>query len=255
MRLLPRELDKLVLHQAGAVAQKRYARGLLLNYTESVSLIASLILEWIRDGERVGVLMGKGKKILGFSDVMSGVADMVAEVQVEGTFPDGTKLVTVHHPICSEKGDPKLALYGSGLKSARGKRDTKNSVGEHPGEELLSKGEIELNAGRKAIELDVVNMGDRPVQVGSHYPFFETNADLEFDRQQAFGKRLDIPSGTAVRFEPGEKKRVSLIDFAGQKVIYGGNALIMGKADAKRQPGILKKSRKAGFRHRNQDRA
>ena len=118
MRLSPKEIDKLVLHNAGFVAQKRYARGLKLNYPEATALIAAQLLEFIRDGERVAVLMDKGKQLLGLDDVMAGVAEMVDEVQVEGTFPDGTKLVTVHQPICRERGDAELALYGSGLVRA-----------------------------------------------------------------------------------------------------------------------------------------
>ncbi|MEO1962002.1 MAG: urease subunit gamma [Paracoccus sp. (in: a-proteobacteria)] len=102
MRLSPRDIDKLVLHNAGFVAQKRYARGLLLNYPEATALIAAQLLEFIRDGESVAVLMDKGKQLLGIEEVMPGVPDMVHEVQVEGTFPDGTKLVTVHHPIRQE---------------------------------------------------------------------------------------------------------------------------------------------------------
>ena len=99
MKLTPREIDKLMLHNAGFLAQKRYARGLALNYPETVALLAAQILEFIRDGDRVADLMDKGKRILGLADVMPGVASMVDEVQVEGTFPDGTKLVTVHDPI------------------------------------------------------------------------------------------------------------------------------------------------------------
>ena len=102
MRLSPREIDKLVLHNAGFVAQKRYARGLLLNYPETTALIAAQLLEFIREGESVAALMDKGKKLLGSAEVMAGVPEMVGEVQVEGTFPDGTKLVTVHQPICRE---------------------------------------------------------------------------------------------------------------------------------------------------------
>ena len=109
MHLAPKDLDKLILHQAGFVAQKRYARGLLLNYPEALALIATQLLEFIRDGERVAALMNKGKQLLGFADVLPGVAELLAEVQIEGTFPDGTKLVTVHHPICREAGDPALA--------------------------------------------------------------------------------------------------------------------------------------------------
>ena len=99
MHLTPREIDKLFLHQAGVLAQKRLARGLRLNHPEAVALIATQLLEFIRDGRTVAELMDLGRQLLGRDDVMLGVADLIEEVQVEGTFPDGTKLVTVHHPI------------------------------------------------------------------------------------------------------------------------------------------------------------
>src|SRR5215203_122498 len=113
MHLTPRDIDKLILHGAGALAQKRLARGLRLNYPEAVALIATQLLELIRDGHSVADLMDLGRQMLGREDVLEGVADMIDEVQVEGTFPDGTKLVTVHHPIVAEQGDLSLALYGS----------------------------------------------------------------------------------------------------------------------------------------------
>ena len=99
MHLSPREIDKLMLHQAGVVAQKRLARGLRLNYPESVALISAQLLEFIREGRRVAQLMELGRRFLGRRQVMAGVPEMIAEVQVEGTFPDGTKLVTIHDPI------------------------------------------------------------------------------------------------------------------------------------------------------------
>src|SRR5215210_4581032 len=105
MHLTPRDIDKLILHQAGFLAQKRLARGVRLNYPEAVALIATQLLEFIRDGRSVSELMELGRKFLGRNQVMSGVSEMVGEVQVEGTFPDGTKLVTVHHPIANEQGD------------------------------------------------------------------------------------------------------------------------------------------------------
>jgi urease subunit beta len=104
-----------------------------------------------------------------------------------------------------------------------------------PGEYRLSKEEIEINAGRKTLDLLVTNDGDRPVQVGSHFHFFEVNRGLKFQRELAFGMRLDIPSGTAVRFEPGEQKPVVLTEIAGLRQVYGFNGLTMGVA----KPGKL----------------
>ena len=104
MHLTPHEVDKLALHQAGFLAQKRLARGLRLNYPEAVALVATQILEFIRDGRLVAELMDLGRRLLGRADVMEDVPEMIDEVQVEGTFPDGTKLVTVHNPIVAEHG-------------------------------------------------------------------------------------------------------------------------------------------------------
>ena len=101
-----------------------------------------------------------------------------------------------------------------------------------PGEIITAPGDIELNAGRDRISLSVANTGDRPVQVGSHYHFFETNQALRFDREQARGYRLDIPAGTAVRFEPGQSRTVDLVPYAGAREVYGFNAQIMGPLDS-----------------------
>jgi urease subunit gamma/beta len=231
MHLTPREIDKLVLHQAGVLAQKRLARGLRLNYVEATALIATQLLEFIRDGRSVAELMDLGRRLLGSMDVLDGVSEMIDDVQVEGTFPDGTKLVTVHHPIVAEHGDITLALYGSFLE-----RVHSASVGQPaaplagtPGAVLVHDGgPIVINEGRTTVQLQVSNRGDRPIQVGSHYPFIETNRALLFDRRAAYGMRLDIPAGTAVRFEPGETKTVTLVALAGARIVRGGNAWASG---------------------------
>jgi urease subunit beta len=98
-----------------------------------------------------------------------------------------------------------------------------------PGEIQTAPGEIELNAGRKTIVVSVANTGDRPVQVGSHYHFYETNEALAFDRPKAYGFRLNIPAGTAVRFEPGQSRTVELVELAGDRVVYGFLGKVMGK--------------------------
>ena len=100
-----------------------------------------------------------------------------------------------------------------------------------PGEIMVASGDIELNAGRPTVTLLVENTGDRPVQVGSHYHFYETNAALRFDREKARGCRLDIPAGTAVRFEPGQAREVTLIPYAGSREVYGFNAKVNGKLE------------------------
>ena len=247
MHLSPRELDKLTLHQAGSLAQKRLARGVRLNHPEAVALIATVLLELIRDGRSVAELMNVGRKLLGRNQVMPGVPEMIYDVQVEGTFPDGSKLVTVHHPIASEDGDLALALHGSflpvpELSAFKPLPDSGEVGGVAPVE-----GEIELNAGRDTVSLPITNLGDRPIQVGSHYHFIETNASLRFDRAKAYGKRLDIPAGTAVRFEPGETKTVKLVEIGGKKVIRGGNNLANGKVSAVGKKAALKRMKQKRF--------
>jgi urease subunit gamma/beta len=148
---------------------------------------------------------------------------MVVEVQVEGTFPDGTKLVTVHRPIALETVDLSLALYGSFLPVPSDKpfAEAMSQPQPTPGEILVADGIIAINQGRDAIELVVKSVGDRPIQVGSHFPFSETNRALVFDRALAAGRRLDIPAGAAVRFEPGDEKTVRLVRTAGSQPSTG----------------------------------
>lgn len=312
MRLSPREREKLELHAAGALAQKRLARGLRLNHPEAVALIAAQVLEFIRDGRPVAELMDLGRRLLGrnqvclnfifnsfliplflfynpsfftfkltrnfisYSDslfiftnrverrvkdyltamgensahtvrecdaqVMDGVAELIDEVQVEGTFPDGTKLVTVHSPIALMDGDMELALYGSFLPVPERKSaplEIANKAHELPASQMpgveVGSGEgigailpsqepdIVLNPGREICRVKVTSLCDRPIQVrhslvckqrmnlnpksnyqhgqvGSHYHFSEVNPQLQFDRVMAYGKRLNIPAGTAVRY-------------------------------------------------------
>lgn len=249
MHLSPRDLDKLLLHNAGFLAQKRLARGLRLNYPEAVALVATQLLEFIREGRRVSELMDLGRQFLGRNQVMPGVPAMIAEVQVEGTFPDGTKLVTVHHPIASEHGDLSLALHGSFLPVPDLSLFKPLPDEVEAGAYEIQEGELELNVGRETATIAVTNLGDRPVQVGSHYHFIETNASLKFDRGLAYGKRLDIPAGTAVRFEPGETKTVKLVEIAGKKVIRGGNNLCDGPVSPENQKAALIRVKSGGFAH------
>src|SRR5215210_6777560 len=193
MQLTPREKDKLLIAMAAVVARRRLERGVQLNYPEAVALVTDFVVEGARDGRSVAELMDAGAGVLSADQVMDGVAEMIHDVQVEATFPDGTKLVTVHRPIRGEH---------AGLK---------------PGEVVTREGDLVLNEGREAVTLTVANTGDRPIQVGSHYHFFETNPALRFDRKKARGMRLDIAAGTAVRFEPG------------QRVIYGFRGEVQGK--------------------------
>jgi urease subunit gamma/beta len=205
MNLTPREKDKLLISMAAMVARRRLERGVKLNHPEAIALISDAVIEGARDGKSVAQLMEFGATVLAADQVMEGIAEMIHDVQVEATFPDGTKLVTVHEPI-----------RGAHAKHA-------------PGEIVSEEGEIELNRGRKTLTIKVANKGDRPIQVGSHYHFSETNGALEFDRAKARGMRLAIPSGTAVRFEPGQTREVTLVPLAGKRTVYGFRQDVMGK--------------------------
>ena len=214
MNLTPREKDKLLLFTASLLARQRKERGVKLNYPEAVAYISAEILEGARDGKSVAEMMEYGRQLLKEDDVMSGVSEMITDSQVEATFLDGTKLVTVHNPIQQIES----SVDGTGEREML-----------IPGEILvdLSK-EIEINVNREKINIVVSNHGDRPIQVGSHYHFFETNRALSFERKETKGFRLNIPSGTAVRFEPGQEREVELVKFSGKNEIYGFNAKVMG---------------------------
>jgi urease subunit gamma/beta len=207
MFLTNREQEKLMLYTASKLALERKSRGLKLNFPEATAILSSYIIEGARDGKSVAQLMVDATKVLKEDEVMEGVASMMHMVQVEATFDDGTKLVTVHNPIPYSK------------------------TSMIPGEYLVDEGEIELNANKEIITIEVENKGDRPVQIGSHYHFFEVNSALAFDRNQAYGKRLDIAAGTSVRFEPGSSKKINLIDFGGRRYVSGFNGLVEGFLD------------------------
>lgn len=204
MHITPREQEKLMIVVAADVARRRHQRGVKLNHPEAVALITAELMEGARDGRGVAELMSYGTTILTEDDVMEGVSGMVATIQVEVTFPDGTKLISVEHPIRA---------------GASGNASDKGSA--QPGELILNDEPIVINEGLSTLTLRVENTGDRPVQVGSHYHFAETNSALTFDRDKAVGYRLDIPAGTAARFEPGDAREVNLVAYGGARAVYG----------------------------------
>lgn len=220
MHLTAREKDKLLIAMAAIVARRRLERGIKLNYPEAVALITDAVVEGARDGRSVAELMEAGAHVVRPEQVMDGVAEMIADVQVEATFPDGTKLVTVHEPIRGAKPGHVKA-----------------------GEIIPAAGEIELNAGAAVLTLEVANTGDRPIQVGSHYHFAETNAALRFDRDKARGYRLDIPAGTAVRLEPGQTREVALVPLGGNREVYGFRGTVMGRLDGKKAKSSGRKAK------------
>ena len=199
MHLTPGETEKLLLAVAGMVARDRLERGVRLNHPEAVALLSTWVIERARDGAGVAELMEAGRQVLSPDQVLPGVAELLHDVQVEATFPDGRKLVTIHEPI------PHEGVEG-------------------PGSLRLAEGDLEINADRHPAErgtLVVVNTGDRPVQIGSHLHLPDANAALDFDREAARGFRLDIPSGTSRRFEPGASREVPIVTLRGRGQVPG----------------------------------
>ena len=189
MKLTPKEQDRLTIFTLAELARKRRTRGIKLNYPEAVALICDEVMEEARAGRGYDEVIKHGVQILTEADVMEGVPELASKIFVEPLFEDGTKLVVLHHPIRkAEKDIPgKEQIPESSLQSA-----------------------ITINAGKPTIILVVTNTSDHPVQITSHMPFWEINKRMRFDREKARGYHLDIPSGGAIRWEPGETKEVRL---------------------------------------------
>ncbi|MBY6059599.1 urease subunit beta [Leisingera daeponensis] len=191
--------ERLSLFLAAELARRRKDRGLKLTYPEAYTLIADCVCEGARDGRSVSELMSYGAQILSEEDVLPGVSTLLDTIMVEAMFEDGQKLVCIHNPIQT-----------AGLPTST----------EIPGQIHFADEAVEINLDREETTLTVHNTGDRPIQVGSHFHFYEVNSALRFDRSISFGRRLSIPAGTAVRFEPGADVTVKLIEFGGNKVVH-----------------------------------
>jgi urease subunit gamma/beta len=200
VRLLPREQDRLLLFLAAELARRRRARGLRLNQAEAVALIADEVCEAARDGRSYAEAEVVGYGVLGPDDVADGVAELVRHVEVEALFGDGSRLLVLHDPVTAD-GPP-----------AAGEAALQWQVREHP--------------------LAVVNEGDVPVGVTSHFHFFEVNRALRFDRAAAWGMRLAIAPGEKVFFDPGAEREAFLVPLGGARVIRGHAGLADGPLDA-----------------------
>jgi urease subunit gamma/beta len=201
-----------MIHLAADVAEKRRARGVRLNYPEVVALLTVHVLEGARDGRTVAELMSSGRKLLAREEVMEGIPEMIDNVQVEATFPDGTKLVTIHDPF-PEAGEGEEPIVSPGKVDFSTERDDTF---------------VRFNEGREITCVTVSNPCDRPIQVGSHYHFAEANSGLKFDRKAAWGKRLHVPAGSSVRFEPNITAEVELVPIEGRRVVHGLRGRIDG---------------------------
>ena len=229
MLLTPTELERLTIFTTAELARRHKQLGIKLSQPEAAAFILDELLVGARRGRTLAELMSAGSTLLSTDDVMDGVSELIRMLQVEGMFPDGTKMITVHDPI------------------RPGKKKRKNAP--RPGEVITAEGDIELNAGRRKASMTVLNTGDRPIQVGSHMHFFEANKALDFDRAAAFGMRLDVPAGASARFEPGESKKVTLVAIGGTGAVSGFNGLTEGsvRSEATRARAI-ERARAAGFK-------
>lgn len=228
MMLTPTELERLTIFTAAELARKRRGRGQKLNHPEAIAYIADELMEAARDGQTLAEAMALGSKLLTTDDVLPGVASLIPMLTVEGQFTDGPKMIAVHEPIRPGRQPVAAAPV--------------------PGEFLPAEGDIEINAGRKRLALLVLNTGDRPVQVASHFHFFEANKALRFDRAASFGMRLDVLAGAVARFEPGESKEVTLVEIGGTGDISGLNNLTEGSIhDPAIRKAALAKARAYGY--------
>ena len=229
MNLTPTEQERLTIFAAAQLAREHKRRGIKLSHPEAIAYICDELLMCAREGRTLKDLMGYGAEILTSDDVMPGVMELIPVIHVEAVFPDGAKLITVHQPI-----RPGTA---------------ESPPSPRAGEIITPDEEIELNAGRRTGSVTVTNTGDRPVQIGSHFHFFEINRALDFDRAATFGMRLDIPSGTAVRFEPGQEKEVALVEIGGRGRVTGFNSLTEGMIDSPEVKNqAIARAKAGGFR-------
>jgi urease subunit gamma/beta len=253
VHLTPHEQERLLCHVAADVAQKRHNRGLLLNYPEAIALLTAHVFEAARDGKTVSDVMDSGRQLLTRADLMDGVPEMINIVQVEATFPDGTKLVTIHDPIPEAAEEP--VVHPGKIEHPQPPRtpdcpvDCDNTDPSTCCDECDDRTDwhasIFFNKGLQGAPpawesgrtpekktIKVKNTADRPIQVGSHYHFAEVNPGLRVTAKldgttqtsadeallecvEAKGRRLNIPAGTSVRFEPGDECWVELVEFRG----------------------------------------
>ncbi|ANI40384.1 urease subunit beta [Mycolicibacterium vaccae] len=208
MNLTPTELERLTVFSAAELARRNLREGVLLSHPEAVALLVDEVLLAARKNLAYDEVIDHACGLLDAAQCEPGVPDMVGIVAVDASFPDGTKLVTLIDPI------------------------TQGQDAIRPGEVIVGEEPVQLFPGAPRIALTVVNRGDRDIQVRSQSHFFETNAALEFDRRAAWGHKLDIPSGSGVRFEPGIPVEIQLVPMAGDRVIHGFSGAADGPLDA-----------------------
>lgn len=208
MNLTPTEIERLTVFSAAELARRNLREGVRLSHPEAVALLVDEAMLAARKNMAYDEVIDHAGTLLRADQCEPGVPDMVRIVCLDAPFPDGTKLVTLIDPIPAAEGDIR------------------------PGEIIVGDEPVELFPGAERVMLTVVNRGDRDIQVRSQSHFFETNAALEFDRRAAWGHKLDIASGSGVRFEPGIPVEVQLVPMAGARIAQGFSGVVDGALDA-----------------------
>jgi urease subunit gamma/beta len=231
MRLTAKELNRLTIFTLAELARRRRARGRKLNAPEATAVICDEILEMAWDGLPLPEVISRARSVLSRDDVMEGVADIVGNIEIDALFPSGSTLVVVEDPLGPRLGEPDHTA---------------------PGAVIHRSEPVAVNPGRAAMLIVVENISDAPIEVTSHYHFFEANRSLRFDRRVALGTRLDIPAGTTVRWEPREHKQIGLVPLAGNREAWGFGGLIDGPIDTVEATEILNKAIRRGYAHEEQ---
>jgi urease subunit gamma/beta len=212
MNLTPTEMDRLTIFTAAEMARRNRKLGIRLSHPEAVALLTDEVMLAARRDMPYAEIRDMASRLLSTDDVEPGVAEMIPMVYIECAFAEGTKLLVLFEPI----NPGNLPLEES----------------TYPGQIMSPAGEIEFFEDGESVTIDVVNTGDRDVQVRSHTHFFETNRQLEFDRDKAWGMKLDRPAGMGIRFEPGVVKSVRLVPIAGDRIVQGQAGLVNGPLEA-----------------------
>lgn len=230
MRLTGKELNRLTIFTLAELARRRRARGRKLNAPEAAAIVCDEILEWAWDGLPLAEVIARAGTVLTRDDLMDGVAEIIGQIEIDALFPSGTALVAVAAP------------FGPSPPPAQ----------PVPGAVTVADQSIAMNANRAGITLSVRNKADVPIEVTSHFHFFEANRSLSFDRRRAFGMRIDTPAGVAVRWEPGESKDVGLIPIGGDREVWGFAGLVDGPLDTADAAAILDEVIRRGYAHEEQ---
>ncbi len=230
MRLTGKELNRLTIFTLAELARRRHNRGRKLNAPEAAAVVCDEIFEWAWDGLPLSEVIEKAGTLLTRDDLMDGVPEVIGQIEIDALFPSGTVLVVVPEPFGAPPPDAPSA----------------------PGTVTVGEDPVDLNRGRSGITLPVRNGVDVPIEVTSHFHFFEANRSLSFDRRLAFGMRLDTPAGIAIRWEPGETKEVGLIPIGGDREVWGFAGLVDGPLDTADAAAILDEAIRRGYAHEEQ---